>query len=163
MKYQVTGGLIYNIPEVKNVEKQNKPSAEIGLLARSSINSNLDFRTGLVIRRSFAFFKTESLTSEYTFDYASIPLTIANNITERMTIIYGASVSALVSNNCTLKEDQSLCDDFSPNSTIASIILGAGEKINDDFEVEVYLESSVIELAEDIKLTSISFNFLYNL
>ena len=80
-----------------------------------------------------------------------------------MTIIYGASVSALVSNNCTLKEDQSLCDDFSPNSTIASIILGAGEKINDDFEVEVYLESSVIELAEDIKLTSISFNFLYNL
>lgn len=162
-KYQLTAGLQYNIPEVKNTQKQNKPTGEFGLIARTSINSNLDFRTGLVIKRSFTFFETQSLTSEYTFDYVSLPLTIANNITETMTIIYGASVSALISNECVIKENQSLCDDFEPNSTIASIIIGAGERIDDDFEVEVYLESSVMELAKDINLTSISFNFLYNL
>ena len=162
-QYQLTAGLQYNIPEVKKTEKQNKPSGEFGLIARTSINSTLDFRTALVVKRSFAFFETESLSSEYTFDYVSIPLTIANNITETMTIIYGASVSTLISSECIIKENQSLCGDFEPNSTMASITLGAGEKIDDDFEVEVYLESSVMELAKDINLTSISFNFLYNL
>lgn len=168
----VGGGVLFNTADVDvegaDIDANSKVSLQVGGLAKTEITSGLKFRTGLFYTRKNTELEAkafgETFTTDLSFDYLSVPLTVEYLIASAgIGIIGGVNFQLNIASDCEASSGSCDIDEDDVESTVTPLVLGVSKMFNEQWSGEATYEHALGETTEDLEISSFVFNVLYKI